>query len=154
LPKGTNILPLKEVFKIKVDEHGQIKEFKARFTPKGFRQKPGVTVDFNETFARTAMYKTERLALALCALLDNELYQFDVLTAFLNADMHMVAIEEVYVELPKGFCAEGKVARLLKSLYGCKQSRCVRGSPPTPLASATRHSQLELINCIAVGLRL
>ena len=116
LPKGTNILPLKEVFKIKVNENGKITQFKARFTPKGFRQKAGV--DYNETFARTAMYKTERLALALCALFDNELVQFDVPTAFLNADME----ELVYVELPKGFCQEGKVARLLKSLYGCKQS--------------------------------
>ena len=41
LPKGTNILPCKEVFKIKVDEHGNVAEYKARFTPKGFRQKPG-----------------------------------------------------------------------------------------------------------------
>jgi hypothetical protein len=116
LPKGTNVLPLKEVFKIKVDENGGIVQFKARFTPKGFRQKEGV--DYHETFARTAMYKTERLALSLCARLDNELVQFDVPCAFLNSDMK----ELVYMELPKGFGGEGKVARLLKSIYGLKQS--------------------------------
>jgi len=108
LPKGTNILPLKEVFKIKVDEHGNIAQFKVRFTPKGFKQKAGV--DYFETFARTAMYKTERLALSLCAKLDNELVQFDVPTAFLNSGMK----ERVYMELPEGFGGEGKVALLLK----------------------------------------
>jgi hypothetical protein len=115
LPKGTNILPLKEVFKIKVDENGKIAQFKARFTPKGFRQKAGV--DYHETFARTAMYKTERLALSLCARFDTELVQFDVPTAFLNADVE----EEVYMEMPKGFGKDGVVCRLLKSLYGLKQ---------------------------------
>ena len=116
LPKGTNILPLKEVFKIKVDEQGEIAQFKARFTPKGFRQKAGI--DYNETFARTAMYKTERLALSLAARFDSELVQFDVPTAFLNADVE----EEVFMEMPKGFGKDGQVCRLLKSLYGLKQA--------------------------------
>jgi hypothetical protein len=116
LPKGTNILPLKEVFKIKTDENGNITQFKARFTPKGFRQKAGI--DYNETFARTAMYKTERLALSLAARFGYELVQFDVPTAFLNADVE----EEVYMEMPKGFGKDGQVCRLLKSLYGLKQA--------------------------------
>ena len=59
------------------------REYKARFTPKGFRQKHGV--DFFETFARTGMYKTLRVALSLVAKWDHELAQFDVPTAFLNA---------------------------------------------------------------------
>ena len=116
LPKGTNILPCKDVFKIKVDEAGGIAQFKARFTPKGFKQKPGI--DYKETFARTAMYKTERVALSLAARFDHELVQFDVPTAFLNADVE----ELVYMERPAGFGTEGTVCRLLKSLYGLKQA--------------------------------
>jgi hypothetical protein len=116
LPEKTNILPLKEVYKIKVEETGEIAQFKARFTPKGFRQKEGV--DYGETFARTAMYKTERMALSLAAAWDYELVQFDVPTAFLNADVE----ETVYMEMPKGFGKDGKVCRLLKSLYGLKQA--------------------------------
>jgi hypothetical protein len=104
------------VFKIKVDELGGIAQFKARFTPKGFRQKPGV--DYKETFARTAMYKTERVALSLAARFDNELVQFDVPTAFLNADVE----ELVYMERPAGFGTAGTVCRLKKSLYGLKQA--------------------------------
>ena len=43
LPKGANVLPCKSVFKIKLDEHGNIAQYKARVTPKGCRQKPGIT---------------------------------------------------------------------------------------------------------------
>ena len=116
LPKGTNILPCKEVFKIKVNEHGHVTEHKARFTPKGFRQKKGV--DFFDTYARTGQYKTLRVALSLAAKWDHELAQFDVPTAFLNADVE----EEIYMELPEGFEQPGMVCKLHKSLYGLKQA--------------------------------
>jgi hypothetical protein len=116
LPVGANVLPYKDVFKIKVDEHGNASEFKARFTPKGFRQKPGL--DYKETFARTGMYKTERVALSLAAKHDNELVQFDVPAAFLNAPVE----EEVYMAMPKGFGKDELVVRLKKSLYGLKQA--------------------------------
>jgi hypothetical protein len=89
LPKGTNILPCKTVFKIKVDEQGRVTQYKARFTPKGFRQKHGV--DFFETYARTGQYKTLRVFLSLVAKWDYELAQFDVPTAFLNADVEEVS---------------------------------------------------------------
>jgi hypothetical protein len=85
LPKGTNVLPCKEVFKIKVNELGQVTEYKARFTPKGFRQKR--FVDFFDTYARTGQYKTLRVALSLVAKWDHELAQFDVPAAFLNDDV-------------------------------------------------------------------
>ena len=116
LPKGTNILPCKEVFKLKVNEHGQVTEHKARFTPKGFRQKKGV--DFFDTYARTGQYKTLRVALSLAAKWDHELAQFDVPTAFLNADVE----EEIYMDLPEGFEQPGMVCKLHKSLYGLKQA--------------------------------
>jgi len=116
VPKGKTVLPCKDVFKIKVDERGEIDVFKARFTPMGNFQK--AEIDYKETFARTAMYKTERVCLSLAARLDNELVQFDVPTAFLNADVE----EEVYMALPKGFGKDGMVCRLKKSLYGLKQA--------------------------------
>jgi hypothetical protein len=116
LPRGTNVLPCKSVFKKKLDEHGNVCEFKARFTPKGFRQKFGV--DFFETFARTGMYKTLRVALSLVAKWDHELAQFDVPTAFLNAGVD----EDIYMELPDGYEQPGWVCKLQKSLYGLKQA--------------------------------
>ena len=116
LPRGANVLPCKEVFKVKVDEHGRVIEYKARFTPKGFRQKHGK--DFFDTFARTGQYKTLRVALSLVAKWDHELQQFDVPTAFLNAPVD----EDIYMELPAGFEQPGMVCKLLKSLYGLKQA--------------------------------
>jgi hypothetical protein len=116
LPKGTNVLPCKEVFKVKVDEHGQVAEHKARVTPMGCRQKKGK--DYFDTFARTGMYKTLRVALSLVARWDHELAQFDVPTAFLNAPVD----EEVYMQLPQGYEQPGMVCKLKKSLYGLKQA--------------------------------
>ena len=116
LPDGANVLPCKEVFKIKVDEQGRVIQHKARFTPKGFRQKQGV--DFFETYARTGQYKTLRVFLSLMAKWDHELAQFDVPTAFLNAPVE----EDIYMELPEGFEQPGMVCKLLKSLYGLRQA--------------------------------
>jgi hypothetical protein len=116
LPRDANVLPCKEVFKIKLTEDGGIDKFKVRFTPKGFRQKQGV--DFFETFARTAMYKTLRVLLSLVAKWDYEMAQFDVPTAFLYAPV----TEDIYMELPEGFKQAGLVCKLLKSLYGLKQA--------------------------------
>ena len=116
LPRGANVLPCKEVFKVKVDEHGEIEKHKARVTPKGFRQRYGV--DYNETFARTGQYKTLRVHLSLVAKWDHELVQLDVPSAFLHADLE----EDVYMELPEGYEQPGMVCKLHKSLYGLKQS--------------------------------
>lgn len=118
LPAGTNILPVKWTFKIKTDFRGEIDKWKARLTPKGFRQKAGK--DFFEVFARTGMYKTMRFGLSVAARFDHELEQLDVPTAFLNADLE----EEVYIEIPEGYRdgKEGMVYRLKKSLYGLKQA--------------------------------
>ena len=50
-----------------------------------------------------------------------EIHQMDVKTAFLNGDLE----EEIYLEQPEGFIVSGqeqKVCRLIKSLYGLKQT--------------------------------
>lgn len=59
--------------------------------------------------------------LALVALLDLELQQLDVKTAFLHGNLD----EEIYMEQLEGFVQhrnEKFVCRLKKSLYGLKQS--------------------------------
>jgi hypothetical protein len=111
-------VPVKWVFKIKVDSAGKVDTYKARVTPKGFHQREGI--NYFETFAATGKYKTMRLGLALTALFDHELDQLDVPQAFLNADVK----EEVYMELPEGYRKgrEHMVCRLRKALYGLKQA--------------------------------
>jgi hypothetical protein len=116
LSKGTNIIKCKWVYKIKVDENGEVTEYKARLTPKGFMQKEGI--DYFEVFAATGQYKTMRLGLSLTASWDHELDQMDVPSAFLKADLE----EEVYMEMPEGFEKPGIVLLLKKALYGLKQA--------------------------------
>ena len=116
--KGQTVLPIKWVYRIKVDEHGAVSSYKARLTPKGFLQREGV--NYFETFAATGQYKTMRIGLSLAARFDHELDQLDVPTAFLWADVE----EDVYVGLPPGYEAgkEGMVYKLRKALYGLKQA--------------------------------
>jgi hypothetical protein len=59
--------------------------------------------------------------LALVTLLDLELEQLDVKTAFLHGDLD----EKIYMEKPEGFVQnriKKFVCRLNKSLYGLRQS--------------------------------
>lgn len=116
LPAGTNVIPVKWVYKIKTDENGEITKYKARITPKGFRQRHGV--DYFEVFAHTGKYKSLRVVMSLAAKLDMELRQLDVPQAFTKAELE----EEVHMEMPPGFEVPGMVCKLQRSLYGLKQS--------------------------------
>lgn len=116
LPVNTNIIPVKWVFKIKTDENGVVTKYKARITPKGFRQRHGI--DYFEVFANTGKYKTLRVMLSIVARRNLELHQYDVPQAFTQAELD----EDVFMEMPEGFEIEGMVCHLKKSLYGLKQS--------------------------------
>lgn len=116
LSPNTNIIPVKWVFKIKTDENGVVTKYKARITPKGFKQRHGI--DYFEVFANTGKYKTLRVALSIAARRNMELCQLDVPQAFTQA----VLEEDVYMEMPEGFVIDGMVCHLKKSLYGLKQS--------------------------------
>lgn len=116
LPQDTNIIPVKWVFKIKTDENGVVTKYKARITPKGFKQKHGI--DYFEVFANTGKYKTLRVTLSIAARRNLKLRQLDVPQAFTQAPLD----EDVYMEMPEGFEQDGMVCHLKKSLYGLKQS--------------------------------
>lgn len=116
LPSNANIIPVKWVFKIKTDENGVVTKYKARITPKGFKQRHGI--DYFEVFANTGKYKTLRVALSIAARRNMELRQLDVPQAFTQAALE----EDVHMEMPEGFEIDGMVCHLKKSLYGLKQS--------------------------------
>jgi hypothetical protein len=116
MPLGAIEIPNKWVYKIKTNEHGNVTKHKSRITPKGFKQRKGL--EYFEVFAHTGKYKSLRVLLFVVAVLDLELNQLDVPSAFVRADLE----EEVYMSMPDGFKQEGKVYLLKKSLYGLKQS--------------------------------
>lgn len=75
---------------MKYDGAGNVDRFKARLVIKGFLQRYGI--DYNEIFAPVIRMEVLRLLLTIAALLDYEIHQIDVKTAFLNGHLD----EEIY----------------------------------------------------------
>ncbi|MCO5605375.1 hypothetical protein L7F22_059558 [Adiantum nelumboides] len=84
-----------------------------------FTQRPGV--DFDETYAPTALLTTIHTIFSPVAHFGWPIFQMDVKSANLNGHLD----KGVYVEQPPGFKVPGKedwVYRLLKALYELKQA--------------------------------
>ncbi|GJY68756.1 putative ribonuclease H-like domain-containing protein [Tanacetum coccineum] len=81
-PKGVMIIALKCIYKVKLDEYGDVLKNKARLVAKGYRQDEGI--DFEESFANVARIEAIRIFIANAATKNMIIYQMDVKTAFLN----------------------------------------------------------------------
>ncbi|GJY43690.1 retrovirus-related pol polyprotein from transposon TNT 1-94 [Tanacetum coccineum] len=113
------IIALKWIYKVKLDEYGDVLKNKARLVAKGYRQEEGI--DFEESFAPVARIEAIRIFIANAASKNMTIYQMDVKTTFLNGELK----EEVYVSQPEGFVDPDHpthVYRLKKALYGLKQA--------------------------------
>ncbi|GJV93468.1 retrovirus-related pol polyprotein from transposon TNT 1-94 [Tanacetum coccineum] len=113
------IITLKWIYKVKLDEYGDVLKNKARLVAKGYRQEEGI--DFEESFAPVACIEAIRIFIANAASKNMTIYQMDVKTAFLNGELK----EEVCVSQPEGFVDPDHrthVFRLKKALYGLKQA--------------------------------
>ncbi|PWA78868.1 Retrovirus-related Pol polyprotein from transposon TNT 1-94 [Artemisia annua] len=118
-PDCAMIIALKWIFKVKLDEYGEVLKNKARLVAKGYKQEEGI--DFEESFALVARIEAIRIFLANAASQNMVVYQMDVKTAFLNGHLK----EVVYVSQPEGFVDPERpnhVYRLKKALYGLKQA--------------------------------
>nr|GEY06632.1 retrovirus-related Pol polyprotein from transposon TNT 1-94 [Tanacetum cinerariifolium] len=118
-PDCVMIIALKWIYKVKLDEYGDVLKNKARLVAKGYRQDEGI--DFKESFAQVAHIEAIRIFIANAASKNMTIYQTDVKTTFLNGELK----EEVYVSQPEGFVDPNHpthVYRLKKALYGLKQA--------------------------------
>ena len=91
----------------------------ARLVTKGYTQIYGS--DYYDTFSPVAKMATIRLLLSMVVMRSWLLYQLDIKNAFLYGDL----TDEVYMEQPLGFVAQGEsgwVCQPRHSLYGLKQS--------------------------------
>ncbi|GJW78120.1 retrovirus-related pol polyprotein from transposon TNT 1-94 [Tanacetum coccineum] len=111
--------PFINIYKVKLDEYGDVLKNKARLVAKGYRQEEGI--DFEESFSPVARIEAIRIFIANAASKNMTIYQMDVKTAFLNGELK----EEVYVSQPEGFVDPDHpthVYRLKKALYSLKQA--------------------------------
>ena len=85
LPPGRKAIGSQWVFKIKRHDDGTIEKFKARFVAQGFSQVFGSNYD--EIFATTAKLCTLRICFALAASWSAFVFQLNVRSAFLDANL-------------------------------------------------------------------
>ncbi|GJT26670.1 retrovirus-related pol polyprotein from transposon TNT 1-94 [Tanacetum coccineum] len=118
-PNCVMIIALKWIYKVKLDEYGDVLKNKAQLVAKGYQQEEGI--DFEESFAPVARIEAIRIFISNAASKNMTIYQMDDKTSFLNGKLK----EEVYVCQPEGFVDPDHptyVYRLKKALYGLKQS--------------------------------
>ena len=116
-PKGVNLVSTKWVFTVKVKADGTLDRFKARLVARGFSQIYGI--DYFETFAPTVRMDTLRIFMAVAAKKDWELTHMDIKNAFTESHLK----EQIYLAPPQGVkVKDGYALRVLRSLYGLKQS--------------------------------
>jgi hypothetical protein len=103
------------------DSDGKVQRYNARYVARGFTERRGV--DFSETTSPVVSLTALRILLAKAAMVDMEVRQLDVDSAFLYGRLE----EEIYVEQPQGFGQTGAngerlVCRRRKGIYGLKQA--------------------------------
>jgi hypothetical protein len=117
LPPGKKPLSCRWVYKLKLNEKGEMEKRKARLVVRGFEQLKDI--DYTETYASTAKFNSFRALCAIAALNKLDIIHMDVSNAFLNGKCE----EEIYMKQPPGYDdMSGMVCRLIKCLYGLKQA--------------------------------
>ena len=119
LPVNKSPVGCRWVYTIKIGPDGGVDCLKALLVAKGYTQVFGS--DYYDTFSLVDKMTSVRLLLSMVVMSSWPLYQLDINNAFLHGNL----AEEVYMEQPLGFVAQGEsglVCRLRCSLYGLKQS--------------------------------
>jgi hypothetical protein len=92
-----NVIGCRFVLQNKYQPDGQIDRYKARLVAKGYSQRLGI--DYHQTFAPVARIETIRIIIALAAELGLKIWQFDIITAYLNGQLK----EKVIMKMPELF---------------------------------------------------
>nr|GEZ63718.1 retrovirus-related Pol polyprotein from transposon TNT 1-94 [Tanacetum cinerariifolium] len=79
-PDNAMIIALKWIYKVKLDEYGDVLKNKARLLAKGYHQEESINLD--ESFAPVALIEAIRIFIANASSKNMIIYQIDVKTAF------------------------------------------------------------------------
>jgi len=118
-PKNKSVLTNRWVFMTKYNQDGTIKKRKARLVARGHTQRKGI--DYEDVFAPVARYETIRALLAMAVECEMHVHHIDVVSTYTQGNLE----DETYMEQPKSTERNGNenmVCKLLKPLYGLKQS--------------------------------
>ncbi|SPC63224.1 related to retrotransposon protein [Ustilago sp. UG-2017b] len=116
-PPNASLVDSKIVLRLKLDADRIPVRHKARLVAQGFTQREGI--DFEETFTPVAPLSAIRALLSLAVEHDWEVQQLDITMAYLNSTLK----HTIYMKPPEGAkVPEGKAYRVVKGLYGLRQS--------------------------------
>jgi hypothetical protein len=105
------------VFTIKYGTDGRPEQFKAQLVARGFTQQ--FELDYEDTFALVIRFDLLRILLALAARFQWKIHLMDAQNAYLGSELDKM----IYIEIPESIKhLPSQVCKLLKSLYGLKQS--------------------------------
>nr|GEX18861.1 retrovirus-related Pol polyprotein from transposon TNT 1-94 [Tanacetum cinerariifolium] len=90
-PYCVMIIALKWIYKVKLDEYGDVLKNTTRLVVKGYQQDKGI--DFEESFAPVSRIEAIRIFIANAASKNMIIYQMDFKTIFLNGELK----EKVYI---------------------------------------------------------
>ena len=102
------------VYVYKFDKHGRLQKCKARLVVRGDQQARNA----QNIYASTLAARSFCTLMAIAAQFDLELIQYDVVNAFVNADLN----QEVYMKMPPGYRKPGMILLLRKALYGLREA--------------------------------
>ena len=93
------------IYKRKRGVDGRVEKFNARLVAKSYTKKEWI--DYEETFSEVAMLKSIKIIQCITTVLDYEIWQMDVKTAFLNGYLekeHLYAATRwVYWKMPRTY---------------------------------------------------
>ena len=103
LPLGKSTIGSCWVYAVKIGPDGQVGQLKARLVAKGYTHLFGL--DYSDTSTHVAKIASVHLFLSMVVIRRRPLHQFDIKNVFLHGDLE----EEVYMEQPLGFVAQGSL---------------------------------------------
>ncbi|CAI7819467.1 unnamed protein product, partial [Closterium sp. NIES-53] len=116
-PRGVNIMKNRWVLTTKYRLNDTVECEKARLVVKGFTRVCGA--DYDETYSPMSSYVTLKIFLSIIVVFDLNLMQLDMKNAFLQSKLDRLLYMYQLDYFDDG---TGRVCKLLKSLYGLKQS--------------------------------